>query len=157
MGLVKDSGNTMEGKETTGLVLEFPVAERIFPLEEDSSADEEDGGGIEGTGKDGLFISALTIEAAPVLLISIGTGGGAIGRRSFWGGGGGGGAIRSLSLGSPEWGATAMMGRFASGPSAEAKCVGRDRLRLWLEPIVAPEEELVVEMMLNSLETIVRT
>lgn len=102
IGLVKDSGNTMEGKETTGFVLEFPTAERIFPLEDDNSDDDEHGGGIEGTGKDGLFISALTSGAAPGLFISMGTGGGAIGSLSFWGGGGGGGAIRILSLGSPE-------------------------------------------------------
>lgn len=102
IGLVKDSGNTMEGKETTGFVLEFPVAERNFPLEDDNSDDDEDGGSIEGTGKDGLFISALTSGAVPGLFISVGIGGGAIGSRSFWGGGGGGGAIRSLSLGSPE-------------------------------------------------------
>lgn len=64
MGVVKDSGNMMEGNDTTGFVLAFPNMGGVFPLEEDEAA------GMEGTAAGGLFIS-------------MGTGGGAIGSRSF--------------------------------------------------------------------------
>ena len=97
--LVKESEKTMEGRDITGFDLGLPNVESIFPL--DNNDGDDDGGGIKGT--DGLFIS-------------MGTGGGAIGKWSFWGGGGGGGAMRPLSFGSPEWGATAIMGRLDSGP-----------------------------------------
>lgn len=134
-GLVKDSGKTMEGSDTTGLVLGLPNVERIFPLDNEDGDDDVDGGGIKGTVADGLFISVLTRETATGLFISMGTGGGAIGRRSFCGGGGGGGAMRTLSLGSPEWGATAMMGLLDSGPNTVVRCV---RLRVRLEPVATP-------------------
>lgn len=144
IGLVKDSGKTMEGSETTGFVLGFPNVERIFPLDNEDGDDDDDGGGIKGTVADVLFISAVTRGTATGLFISMGTGGGAIGKRSFWGGGGGG-AIRILSLGSPEWGATAMVGRLDSGPNPVVRCV---RLRERLEPLVVTTP--------NPLDAVVR-
>lgn len=83
MGLVKDSGKTMGGNATTDFVLEVPTGERIFPLDDKAVDDDNDGGGIKGTALDGLFISGVTRGTATDLFISIGTGGGAIGRRSF--------------------------------------------------------------------------
>lgn len=145
IGLVKDSGNTMEGSDTIGFVLRFTNAERVFPLDND----DDDGGGIKGTVADDLFISVVTRGTATGLFISMGTGGGAIGRRSFWGGGGGGGAMRTLSFGSPEWGATAMMGRLDSGPNTVVRCV---RLRFRLEPMETPAGEFVVVTALNPLD-----
>lgn len=149
IGLVKDSGKTMEGSDTTGFVLGFPNNGRIFPLEDEDG--DDDGGGIKGTVADDLFISVVTRGTATDLFMSMGTGGGAIGRRSFWGGGGGGGAMRILSLGSPEWGATAMMGRLDSGPNTVVRCV---RLRETLEP--TPAGEFAVVATLNPLDVIVR-
>lgn len=143
----------MEGNDTTGFVLGLPNVDRIFPLDNKDGDDDDDGGGIKGTVADVLFISLVTRGTATGLFISIGTGGGAIGRRSFRGGGGGGGAMRPLSLGSPEWGATAMMGRLDSGPNTVVRCVGKDRLPLRLEPIATPAGEFV---MVKPLDAIVR-
>lgn len=153
IGLVNDSGKTMEGRDTTGFVLGFPDAERIFPLEDKDDDDDDGGGGIKGTAADDLFISVVTRGTATGLFISMGTRGGAIGRRPFGGGGGGGGAIRTLSLGSPEWGATAMMGRLDSGPNTVDSCVARGRLREWLEPA----GEFVVVTTVSPLGAVVRT
>lgn len=100
-GLVKDSGKTMEGSDTTGFVLGFPNVERTFPLDNEDGDNGDDGGGIKGTVAHSLFSSVVTRGTATGLFVSMGTGGGAIGRRSF-GGGGGGGAMRPLSLASPE-------------------------------------------------------
>lgn len=154
IGLVKDSGKTMEGSDTTGFVLGFPNVERIFPLDNKDGDDDDDGGGIKGTVADVLFISVVTRGTATGLFISMGTGGGAIRKRSFWGGGGGGGAMRTLSLGSPECGATAMVGRFDSGPNNVVRCV---RLRARLEPLATPLGEFVVVTTLNPLDVVVRT
>lgn len=142
----------MEGSDTTGFVLWLPNVERIFPL--DNKDGDDDGGGIKGTAADGLFISVVTRGTATGLFISMGTGGGAIGRRSFGGGGGGGGAMRPLSFGSPEWGATAMMGRLDSGPNTVVRCAGRGRLRVWLEPMATPADVVTT---LNPLHVVVRT
>lgn len=49
--LVKESGKTMEGSDTTGFVLWLPNVERIFPL--DNKDGDDDGGGIKGTAADG--------------------------------------------------------------------------------------------------------
>lgn len=157
IGLVKDSGKTMEGSDTTGFVLGVPNVERIFPLDDKDGDDDDEGGGIKGTAADGLFISVVTRGTATGLFISIGTGGGAIGRRSFWGGGGGGGAMRPLSFGSPEWGATAMTGRLDSGPNTVVRCAGRGRFMLWPEPMAIPAGEFVVVTALNPLDVVVRT
>lgn len=155
IGLLRDSGKTMEGSDNTGLVLGIPNVEGIFPLDNEDVDDGNDGGGIKGTVADDLFISVVTRGTATGLFISLGTGGGAIGRRSFWGGGGGGGgAIKSLSLGSPEWGATAMIGRLDSGPNTVVRCV---RLRARLEPLVTPLGECVVVTTFNPLDAAVRT
>lgn len=83
IGLVNDSGKTMEGSDTTGFVLGFPNAERVFPLDNEEGDNDDDGGGIKGTVADDLFISVVTRGSATGLFISMGTGGGAIGRRSF--------------------------------------------------------------------------
>lgn len=154
IGLVKDSGKTMEGSDTTGFVLGFPNVERSFPLDIEDGDNDDDGGGIKGTVTDDLFISVVPRVTATGLFISMGTGGGAIGRRSFWGGGGGGGAMRTLSLGSPEWGATAIMGRLDSGPNTVVRCV---RLRERLEPMATPAGEFGVVTTLNPLDVAVRT
>lgn len=83
IGLVKDSGNTMEGSDTTGFVLGCPTVEGNFPLDNEDGDDDNDDVGIKGTVADDLFISAETRGTATDLFISMGTGGGAIGRRSF--------------------------------------------------------------------------
>lgn len=59
--------------------------------------------------------------------------------------------MRTLSLGSPEWGATAMIGRFDSGPNTVVRCV-----RLRLEPMATPAGVFVVVTTLNPLDGIVR-
>lgn len=81
IGLVKDSGKTIEGSDTTGFVLGCPDVKGIFPLDREDG--DDDGGDIKGTGADDLFISVVTRGTATGLFISMGTGGGAIGRRSF--------------------------------------------------------------------------
>ncbi len=142
----------MEGSDTSGFVLGFPVVEKNFPLDNDDG-DDDDGVGIKGTVANDLFISVDARGTATDLFISMGTGGGAIGRRSFGGGGGGGGAMRTLSLASPEWGATAMTGRLDSGPNTDVGCV---RLRFILEPGETPAGEFVVTTF-NPLDMVVRT
>lgn len=150
-GLVKDSGKTKEGSETTGFVLGFPNVERTFPLDS-----RDDDCGIKGTAADGLFVSVANRETATGLFISTGTGGGAIERR-FFGGGGGGGAMRPLSLASPEWGATAMMGRFDSGPNTVVRYVGSDRLTEGRELTATPAGGFVPATALNPLDMAVCT
>lgn len=59
--------------------------------------------------------------------------------------------MRTLSLGSPEWGATAMMGRLDSGPNTVVRCV---RLRFELEPKETPALEFVET---SPLDTVVLT